>query len=95
MAKIEKQGDKVTLEMSWGEYRDLCETLTAAGNESWRHRLCDMPTDNPELIKMHTKFRADHAMAAWEWTNAIGFPPLLADEVREVKIDPFKYLAGK
>jgi hypothetical protein len=95
VAKIEKQGDKVTLEMSWEEYRDLCETLTAAGNEAWHHRNCDMRTSDPELIKMHSKFRADHAQAAWEWTNAIGFPPLLKDEVREVKIEPFKFLSGK
>lgn len=88
MVKAKREGDKVTLEMTFEEYRDLTESLTAAGNQSWRHKDCQPVSD------LVSKIRASYANAAWEWSNGIGIPPLNDGETKTLELEPFKFLSG-
>lgn len=89
MPTVKREGEKVTLEMTFLEYRDLTESLTAAGNDAWRHRKCGT---NQDLIPY---IRASHAKAAWEWCNGLGIPPLNDGETKSFELEPFKYLSGE
>ena len=86
MPKVTRTGEKVTIEMTFLEYRDLTEVLTASGNDAWRHASCT-EKDGIKAI------RQSNAKAAWEWSNGIGIPPVNNNEVKEFNLEPFKFLS--
>lgn len=85
MPEIERVGDEVTLRMRYEEYRDLTESLTAAGNDAWRHRDC-------AAVNVFQHIRASHAEAAWEWSRGMGIPPIKDGERKTFHLEPFKHL---
>lgn len=83
MPKVTRTGEKVTIEMTFLEYRDLTEVLTANGNSTWRHAACSPKNFIQDIRKAHAK-------AAWEWSNGISMPPINDGEVKEFELEPFK-----
>lgn len=85
MPEVTRNGDRVRLEMSYMEYRDLTEVLTSAGNASHRHARCT-------IQGIMRTIRENVAKAAWEWANGLGIPPIDDQQSREFNIEPFKGL---
>lgn len=94
MAIIRRNGNKVNLEMDFEEYRDLTESLTAAGNDAWHHRHCENPLSRKPVMPMIQHIRASHAQSAWEWSRNIGIPPLNDGEVKSFYLEPFHHLTS-
>jgi hypothetical protein len=80
MAEIRHLNGRVTLEMSFQEYRDLTEVVTMNANHAHRHGKC---TDN----EMMRQFREKDARGGWEWANKIGIPPLVEGETQTFTIE--------
>lgn len=94
MPIVKYENGRVTLDMSYEEYRDLTETLTATGNDSWRHANCPNPHNGGPTSYIVRHIREGHAQSAWTWSKGIGIPVLNEGELKSFQLEPFQHLGG-